>query len=164
MKLGDFVPRDVPGRDETASKNACRSRPVATFWACPFLPLSQDNEEISVPLTHETRLSHPIGNPNFYSYYHSSLCIKTTSLNVLAVGETAGFNCLSCVYAPENQLTDVGEQLTPLPSSTPLALHLDPRPQVDGCRLCHGRQAVVWGARLAQNIFPTCHNLPSLYR
>ena len=72
----------------------------------------------------------------FYPCCHGSLCRKTTSLNVLAVGETAGLTGLSCVYAPENQLTDVGEQLTPLPSSTPLALHLDPRPQVDGCRLC----------------------------
>ena len=64
----------------------------------------------------------------------------------LTVAETVGLTDLSCVYAPENQLTDVGEQLTPLPSSTPLALHLDPRPQVDGCRLCPARQAVLLGA------------------
>ena len=52
--------------------------------------------------------------------------------------------------------------LCPLQLRWHFILIQDPKWMVAVCALA-GRQ---WcgGARLAQNIFPTCHNLPSLYR
>ena len=66
---GDFVPRDIPGRDGTVSKNPGPSHPVARFWACPVVPLSWDNEETSVPLSRKVVLSQPVGNPNSLALY-----------------------------------------------------------------------------------------------
>ena len=58
------VPRDVPGRDGTSCQNPVPSRPVAKFWACPVVPLSWDNEGISVPLSRKVAPSRPVGNPS----------------------------------------------------------------------------------------------------
>ena len=38
---------------------------TARFWACPIVPLSWDNERTSVPLSHGTRKSGPVGNTNW---------------------------------------------------------------------------------------------------
>ena len=82
-----FVPwlsRDCPGRDGTGFQNpiparsvakyqnpsqvltGCPgpSRPAVRFWACPVVPLSRDNEGISVPLSWKVALSRPVGNPS----------------------------------------------------------------------------------------------------
>ena len=61
---GNFVPRDVPGRDGTVSKNPGPSRPVARFWACPVVPLSRDKKVLPVPLSQKVSLSRPVGNPS----------------------------------------------------------------------------------------------------
>ena len=42
------------------------SRPVPAFLACPIVPLSQDKEETSVPLSRKVALSRPVGNPSYY--------------------------------------------------------------------------------------------------
>merc|ERR1719418_157499 len=39
------------------------SRPLVRFLACPVVPLSQDKEETSVPLSRKVVLSRPVGNP-----------------------------------------------------------------------------------------------------
>ena len=38
------------------------SRPLARFLACPVVPLSWDNDGISVPLSRKVSLSRPVGN------------------------------------------------------------------------------------------------------
>ena len=40
------------------------SRPLARFLACPVVPLSRDNDGISVPLSRKVSLSRPVGNAN----------------------------------------------------------------------------------------------------
>ena len=70
---GDFVPRDVPGRDGTVSKNPGRPVPWQAFELvqqslCPGTMkelLSRDKKVLPVPLSRKVALSRPVGNPKF---------------------------------------------------------------------------------------------------
>ena len=55
------IPCPIPGFDWL-------SHPAAKFWACPIVPLSWDNEGISVPLSGKVALSRPVGNPSLEEY------------------------------------------------------------------------------------------------
>ena len=48
---------------------AVPSHPMARFWAFPVVPLSQDNEGTSVPLSQKNALSCPVGNPSEWLRY-----------------------------------------------------------------------------------------------
>ena len=65
-----FVPRPyqilaVPARPVPDFGCSDPSRPLARFLACPVVPLSWDNDGISVPLSRKVSLSRPVGNASF---------------------------------------------------------------------------------------------------
>ena len=54
----------VPACPVEKCQNPIPARSMARFWGCPIVPLSQDNEETSVPLSSWTRKSCLVGNPS----------------------------------------------------------------------------------------------------
>ena len=60
--LSCFVPRPVPDFGCPGP-----SRPFARFLACPVVPLSRDNDGISVPLSRKVSLSRPVGNASIHN-------------------------------------------------------------------------------------------------
>ena len=74
-----FVPRDVPGRDETGCQNPVPSRgKILSLSRCTVVPLSRDKEGTSIPLSRKFALSRPVGNPSL----HKALCLqKNNKLN-----------------------------------------------------------------------------------
>ena len=54
------IPSCIPSQISTSCPGL--SHPVARFWPFPVVPLSQDNEGTSVPLSWKAALSHLFGN------------------------------------------------------------------------------------------------------
>ena len=82
---GNFVPRDVPGRDSLKKSRPVPSRgKILSLSRCPFVPgqkkflvplspLSRENQRTSVPLSRGTRKLCPVGNPSTELFYNPLL-------------------------------------------------------------------------------------------